>query len=164
MSVIGVHAYLARDPIQWLCESARWKADALDSTARCDPASLAADSWTLDGHKVSYCLVQDIEEKCLLQLSSFSLGMVLLCNLIKLVTMSIMSWKTKDPPLVVLGDCIASFLEHPDANTAKMCLLDRSTKSKACMRKPAVPRYWDSRRHYWFSAASPIRWMLSNAL
>jgi hypothetical protein len=65
-----------------------------------------------------YCLAERRASPCSVQIASPFLTVVVLCNLLKLVCIVVMLYKTKNfQPLLSVGDAIASFLYEPDAIT-----------------------------------------------
>ena len=146
--------HVTSDPISWLCK------DIESPSTYCNKALvLTAHPWTLDRLEVSYCLVQEMEEECKLQLSRFIIFIVLWCNFTKFTTMCLILWKANEPPLITLGDCIECCLEQPSEITAGMCLLDDRAKSKSYPITPSLPQHWDSRRRFWFAAATARNWI-----
>ena len=126
-------------------------------------ATASVDTWTVDKHLISYCMIETVEEECRL---SFSLGIMLIviaANAIKATIMILTFVRLKEPTLVTLGDAIASFLDEPDPTTTGICL---STRADICAGrwKNQPAKQWVSKRHFWFKAASIKRWLTCNVL
>ena len=112
---------------------------------------------------LQYCLSVPVEEHCKLQFSLIIMIIVIICNLIKTICMSLIVWKQDSEPLVTLGDAIASFLDLPDAKTEGNCIAwkARFVKSKSW---DSLPCTWYPKRSRWFRAASSRRWLVCNIL
>ena len=118
----------------------------------------------LQGYEISYCLSQSVTEVCELQFSSLILIIVIVCNVIKGVTMLFVLWKANEPPLVTTGDCTTSCLQDLDDNTAGMCLLDKRKVTDGQWESAGNAHHWDSRRRRWFAAASAKRWTIGTVV
>ena len=94
---------------------------------------------------VDYCLSKPAKEQCRLQYSFDILIVVIICNFIKAMSMLLMLWTQKTPPLATLGDAIASFLGVPDCCTQKY-------------------RHRNNKRRLWISSMSFRRWCSCNLL
>lgn len=112
---------------------------------------------------LQYCLYVPAEEHCKLQFSLIIMIVVIVCNLIKTVCMSMIVWKQDPEPLVTLGDAIASFLDRSDMTTEGNCTAGkgRFEKSKSW---DLLSRRWDSKGLLLFRAASSRRWIVCNIL
>ena len=126
--------------------------------------ALSAKPWKIYGYEISHCLSQPVTETCELQFSSLILIIVIICNFIKCSTMLVILWKANEPPLVTLGDCIAIYLEVADDYTKGICLLDKQMISKGQWQSSDLGRQWDSRRRFWFTAASTKRWVIGTVM
>jgi type III secretory pathway component EscU len=73
-------------------------------------------------YAVDHCLSEIVEEVCEVQFALSLMVIVLLCNSVKLVCIMLATRSFSKPPLVVLGDAIASFLDKRDPMTAGLCL------------------------------------------
>ncbi|KAL9045807.1 MAG: hypothetical protein Q9214_001214 [Letrouitia sp. 1 TL-2023] len=96
--------------------------------------------------QVDYCLSQPAEEMCQLQFSLSIMIIVIVCNFIKLVCMSVMQHQHRSPSLVTLGDALSSFLDDPDSSTQKSCLASRDHFQKQKWGKDDIK--WDPKRSY----------------
>ncbi|KAL8992384.1 MAG: hypothetical protein Q9169_007142 [Polycauliona sp. 2 TL-2023] len=126
------------------------------------------------------CHAESVPESCTLNFNlSFAL-VVIACNIIKLVTMSLTLRQHPDPPaLVTTGDAINSFLRRPDGTTSGLCLFFgasmylhwewrrgsyetslqwRKTKQKR-LDSLSSPVY-EPERWFWGQSASPMRWIM----
>lgn len=77
-----------------------------------------ANNWTVsifdtvgDTYKIDYCLSEIVSEVCDIQLILPLMAFVILCNLLKLICVISTIFTFQEPPLVVIGDACASFLE-----------------------------------------------------
>ncbi|KAM0794745.1 hypothetical protein BDR22DRAFT_826699 [Usnea florida] len=112
---------------------------------------------------VEYCLSRPVAGNCKLQFSVTIMIVVIICNMIKTVCMTTVSWKQDPEPLVTLGDAIASFLDRPDVATKQNCMAGRTRFEKSRYWGLLLSR-WDSNRFRWFRAASRRRWIVCNML
>lgn len=128
-----------------------------------DDGSTIGDHLSIDQTTVQYCLSQPVKEQCKAQ---FSLGImitVLICNLIKVICMSIIVWKQDPEPLVTFGDAVASFLEQPDPTTKDISLhgTSRFKSDKVWDSNVPLPNSKPSR---WYQTISKRRWLICNGL
>jgi hypothetical protein len=85
-------------------------------------ASSAVSRWTVNGHDIAYCMVEQTPESCKISFNATIMIFVLVANLAKCTIMVLTLWKLKAPTLVSVGDAISSFLQHPDKATIGTCL------------------------------------------
>lgn len=112
---------------------------------------------------IQYCLSKSVEEHCKLQFSLAIMIVVIICNLIKTVCMSIIAWKQDPEPLVTLRDAIASFLDRPDVTTEGKCMVGKPRFENSRSWDLLLCR-WDPKRLHWWRAASKRRWLACNIL
>lgn len=112
-----MHA-LRNPPYSWTCTQT--------GPDRCDPPT---QNWTVLGSPIEYCLSKRTEPTCKFQVSLVIMVIVILCNFVKTLCMSLIVWKPSSKPssmpLLNLGDAIATFLDQPDPNTANDCLASK---------------------------------------
>lgn len=123
------------------------------------PPALANDTHAY----VQYCLSKSEEAHCKLQFSLAIMVVVMICNLIKTICMSLIAWKQDPEPLVTLGDAIASFLDRPDLITEGHCIVGK-TRFEDSRSWDLILSRWDPKRLRWFRAASRRRWLVCNTL
>ena len=112
---------------------------------------------------INYCFSKRVKEHCKLQFSLAILIVVIVCNMMKTVSMTIIMWKKGPEPLVTLGDAIASFLDQPDVATERNCVAGRLRfEDNRCWG--LLPARWDAKCLRWFMAASQRRWIICNVL
>ncbi|KAL8903787.1 MAG: hypothetical protein Q9171_007280 [Xanthocarpia ochracea] len=86
-----------------------------------------SESRILDQNSVVKCWAEKVPESCTLNFNlSFAL-VVIACNLIKLITMSLTLWLYRNPTLITTGDAINSFLTQPDEMTSGLCLFSEDS-------------------------------------
>ena len=112
---------------------------------------------------IDYCLSKRVSEHCKLQFSLTIMIVVIVCNTIKAVCMTIILWEQELEPLVTLGDAIASFLDRPDVTTKRNCIAGRTRFEHSRYWGLLVSR-WDPKGSHWFRAASLRRWSACNVL
>lgn len=142
----------------WFCE------DHADYKGYCNVAEAAnhAQDLTVAGYPIDYCLVQEVDEKCMLQFSLPIILIVIICNLIKTACMVWVVLEGGPRPLVTVGDAVASFLNEPDFVTKNICLANKRFFRKKDWQKKLLT--WQFKRHRWFRAASMTRWLVCNIL
>lgn len=142
----------------WFC------GDYEDYRGYCNVAKAVENAETLmvAGYPIDYCLVQEIDEECMLQFSLPIMLVVIICNLIKTACMIWVAFENGPRPLVTVGDAIASFLNEPDLTTKDNCLADKDFFRKGGWQARLLT--WKPERHRWFRAASMTRWLVSNVL
>lgn len=131
-----------------------------------------ADSWKVNGSTVQYCLSERMDERCSLQFSMHIMVAVIICNAVKSVCMFYTVCKSKENPLVTVGDAVSSFLESPDKTTAGMCIVSKKDIKKGIWKYTSDGtthgkwnmQLWKPCKHFWLSAASIGRWVICNAL
>ncbi|KAK5703240.1 hypothetical protein LTR97_004189 [Elasticomyces elasticus] len=138
-------------PYKWICE------DTSDDRYVCDisAAKENATNWTIEGRKVDYCLAQTTEPHCQLQFSVYILLAVIICNMIKSLSMLCALYWQKDGTLVTLGDALASFLDEPQASTRGRCLMSKRDVDRGPLQWVAAHgtlNTGSSRRRAWFAA------------
>ncbi|KAF4633179.1 hypothetical protein G7Y89_g4941 [Cudoniella acicularis] len=109
---------------------------------------------------VSYCLSKPAVEHCKLQFSLVLMIIVMISNVLKIVCMIGALFASKAPPLVTIGDAIASFLTVPDDATKGRCMVSKSEFSWSPGKKKER-RPWTPVRHWWFISISKAFWVIS---
>lgn len=163
-------------PYAWICGS-EWSPYAfkhLKPACTLSTALAAVDTWTVNERRISYCMVEEVKEKCKLSFSVGIMVVVIAANAAKSAIMILTFLRLKEPTLVTIGDAMASFLEVPDPTTAGLCLSTRnstfkkpkSTNNREQGRNPNRKRAkrWLPKRHFWFQTASKTRWLDCNML
>ncbi|EXJ70327.1 uncharacterized protein A1O5_06395 [Cladophialophora psammophila CBS 110553] len=152
----------------WAC----WPEDSCDLPCD-DPKilkqTMSNSTWAPLGPPVQYCLAEPSQEQCSLRFSMDIAILVVVLNFVKLVMMALTAltaFGSNDPPLLTMGDAVASFLENPDPASKGMCLLSASKIKKMCrslLYQPAsqsTALYSGNVRHRWSKAVSLRRWLI----
>lgn len=148
------------DPSGVIANGHNWSIDVSDTdmtTYSTSPGSQVNET------SIQYCLSKGVEEHCKLQFSLAIMIVVIICNLIKTICMSIIAWKQDPEPLVTLGDAIASFLDRPDMTTEGNCIVGK-TRFEDSKSWHLLLSTWDPKGLPWFRAASQRRWLVCNIL
>ena len=119
------------------------------------------------GRNISHCLSERVEETCIMELNLAVLAFVVFCNIGEITSIVFVVFVITDPPLVTLGDAIASFLEKRDVYTPSVCLLARSgldTRRSLEQLVSMGPVPWKPRKILWCQAASSKQWLASIVL
>jgi hypothetical protein len=125
--------------------------------------ALANNSWLMANQPVEYCLSEPVPDLCRLQFAVPIMAVVLCCNFIKLVCMTITIWRVRESTLVTLGDALSNWLENPDVHTQGICtsrkkdFVDEAWPGNKPMR-------WADKGSFCFEAVGTRHWILSNAL
>ncbi|KAK5424915.1 hypothetical protein LTR83_000506 [Exophiala xenobiotica] len=129
----------------------------------------ANSTWAPLGPNVHYCLAESTQEECKLQFSAEIAIAVVVLNFVKLTMMLLtvfVAFDTgNDPPLLTVGDAVASFLEKPDHTTKAVGLVSgseiRSIESGSSKyTQIRQPTRYDARRRRWAKAVSARRWLV----
>ena len=93
-------------------------------------------------YPVEYCLSRKLTEQCELHFSPAICLVVIVCNIIKVLCMSLTALSNRTDIFLTVGDAVASFLSRPDPSTERMGLVSRSNLFRG-------PQPWPSfRRDY----------------
>lgn len=81
---------------------------------------------TTAAYAVDYCLAETRDvETCQLQYVSYIPVVVIICNIVKLVSMAAhLLWDLREPIFATIGDVVALYIQSPDQTTAGWCLMD----------------------------------------
>lgn len=152
------------DPSKVIANPLEWSIDIPQYTVYYTSyASTSEDPSIFNGTRIQYCLSKGVEEHCKLQFSLAIMIIVIICNLVKTICMSIIAWKQDPKPLVTLGDAIASFLNRPDVKSEGKCVVGKTRFEDSRSWGPLISR-WILKRLRWFRAASRRRWLVCNIL
>lgn len=145
----------------------------------CDDTSMnESKTYSVDG-----CLVIKPEDRCQLLYSPPICIIIALATLLKVVAMFLAAriGRHRSPPLLTVGDAVASFMERPDRTTEGMCWLSNADVRRGAWkvsqkaedpaeeplegshRGPMVYKRL-SRRNHWMQAASLPRWIATLVL
>lgn len=114
-------------------------------------------------HNVTSCYSDMTVAHCKLNINIVILAIVVTCNIIKAICMFVTVCRSKDYPLVTIGDAIASFLEHPDTTTQNLCLLSKTSVDQM-WGKLSRPMKWRSAAEKGMYSVSPRRWANINLM
>ncbi|KAH0351248.1 hypothetical protein KCU83_g4597, partial [Aureobasidium melanogenum] len=106
--------------------------------------------------QVEYCLSQKVPERCTVE-SSIAIWATMICLVaVKLCCLLWTLLVLEDEPMVVPGDCVASFLHRPDLTTLGACLwpADKFRKNSTWMGELR----WDSDTMPWRAAVGSRQW------
>jgi len=79
--------------------------------------------WTLHGYRVTGCLSEKAEETCSVGFNLAIGIVVIVMNFGKALCIILILFQRTDPPMITVGDAIASFLPEPDRLTGGRCLM-----------------------------------------
>ncbi|KAH0371106.1 hypothetical protein KCU65_g2162, partial [Aureobasidium melanogenum] len=167
----GADETTASSPYAWLCadpmylDGRSWDTEPECPTMIKHPEDLVVRAWlwttTTGGHAnnfpVEYCLSQKLTAKCTVE-SSVSIWAIMIGLVaIKLCCLLWTLLVLQDEPLVVPGDCIASFLHRPDCTTLGACLwpTNKFRKNSPWMGELK----WSSNKRRWGAAVSARQWI-----
>ncbi|KAJ5650775.1 uncharacterized protein N7484_004498 [Penicillium longicatenatum] len=135
------------------------------SSPECDVSSYYQDL------PLSGCLAFEGKKNCQL-LFNPTIGVIIsLTTLVKVITMFLAArvQRSRAPPLLTIGDAVASFLERPDSMTKGLCWASFRRIKKDWKRhhassnqpQPRVYGHLSSRKH-WRRASSPWAWLATS--
>ncbi|GME42265.1 hypothetical protein GTA08_BOTSDO06373 [Neofusicoccum parvum] len=75
------------------------------------------DKWNVYGFDIDHCLSERVDSQCTLNVAVDLLFVVIACNLIILVAVTVMLVKIKETPLITIGDAVSSFIINTDKST-----------------------------------------------
>jgi hypothetical protein len=127
------------------------------------PVALGNDTWLMANQQVNYCLSQPVEDQCRLQFAVPIMVVVLCCNCVKLLAMTITLWKCREPTFVTLGDALNSLLRRPDPYTVGMCIATKKEFENGAW-PASQPKRWSSKRHFRCEGVGIRRWVLTNSV
>jgi len=119
-----------------------------------------AKDWAPFGAKVKYCLSEKPAQQCKLQYNIPIAIIVIAMTALKTVFICIVAFGVKESPILTMGDAVVSFLNKPDKETKRMCLVSKSDIVDAKRKWTFVPRTFKRTRARWYQAATAKRWIL----
>jgi hypothetical protein len=174
-------------PNSWICSASDsdysrtfYSPEAQRDLTICDTNRAIADAfnWKLGPNiPIDYCLSEKVPEVCQLQFIQPVMIIVIVCNVVKLVSMLVAAYTLKDRPLVVIGDAVTSFLETEDVATEGQCLTVAHPNHKhlqsSKQRKFGVwsikeyqlaedrkSRIWSLNENRWFTGPGAFSWIM----
>ena len=125
--------------------------------------ALSNNSWLMANQPVEYCLSEQVPDICRLQFAVPIMVVVLCCNFVKLLCMTITIWRVREFTLVTLGDALSSWLEKPDFSTNGICTAQKKDFDDGAW-PDTKPMRWADKKTFRFEASGTGRWIFSNAL
>ena len=110
--------------------------------------------------QVSKCRVERFVPHCKVTLSVYILLIVVVCNALKALTLSLVLFLPGFTPLITVGDAVSSFLGHPDPTTTGCGVLGPATTRDSTGNHPYVSKPWKPTRCRWFCGASSRQWIV----
>ena len=147
---------LGLDSNWWICSMVKQDGGFL----YCNPRDLLsqADSWTVFGNPIDYCLSERIPDVCEVK---FSFGIMVIILIFNLVKVSAMMWVLfrfdAEKILTTVGDAVVSFISIEDPTTRGMCLASRN-QIQQFWSSPGFARPYVRQKHFWRHAVSKMRW------
>lgn len=129
---------------------------------KCQPSDYlaAADSWSVFGFPIEYCMSEPVEDMCSVEFSMPIMITVVVCNAVKVFAMLwVLLRFGAEGILITVGDAAVSFLQKEDMTTRGMCLADRQNIAQ-CWNVPGFAVSYTGHRKHWGSAVSKKRWLL----
>ncbi|KAI1750637.1 hypothetical protein F4782DRAFT_548583 [Xylaria castorea] len=119
---------------------------------------------------IKYCLAETPERIChiaLLPTLLLAVTAAIVAKTVIALTLTVILNRRNQPPLVTLGDAIASFIEKPDAVTVGFCTLNQSDFKKLLGSDDILlpgPRRWQARQERRLAAVPRSVWLSSYLL
>ena len=160
----------ARSPY-WMC--ANYFNTTMTDSDSCDVDKLRqyASTWTVifdalpvngsvnEDMRVEYCLSQQKEGHCTIQVDINIMIVVIVANAVKVVAMVSTLWIQRHDPLVTLGDAIKSFL---DSTTSSRCLAVKKAFPRGRWQSSSTK--WHFHRPFWSHGVGTWEWWICNVL
>ena len=132
----------------------------------CNPEKMLseADTWTVSGFPIEYCLSEQVEGTCEVNFSLTIMAVVIVFNFLKVMAMTWVLWRyDAENILTTVGDAAASFLLREDPTTRGMCLADRKNLVRM-WKMPGTGVPYTNRRARWSIAVSKGKWWFFSLL
>ncbi|KAL2787800.1 hypothetical protein BJX66DRAFT_340882 [Aspergillus keveii] len=133
------------------------------------PITVYRDAWTCDfeeidreHYRTNGCLILETEDRCKLVYNLPLCIVVIAAAAVKIAAMFLAArlGRKRTPPLLTVGDAVASFMTQPDATTRGRCWITRLDVRDGTWDSPSRSGGQRLRpRELWISAASSRRWM-----
>ncbi|KAF9890173.1 hypothetical protein FE257_006334 [Aspergillus nanangensis] len=155
-------AVVGASGFNWLCQDLQhheytWQITPCITFLPNVRAQVAANNWTVGGHKVDYCLAEEVAPHCKLQYSLPLILIVIAFNLVKAIILCYSAFAWTETPILTTGDAIASFLRTPDRfSTGTSRLTMHAVRFPA---KYAATAPFDATPQRWRAALSRKRWV-----
>ena len=116
--------------------------------------------WVIMGFPIQYCLSEVVDDQhCQLQMSTLIMVVVLVCNLIKTIVMTLSLRHMGGEMLVTIGDAAVSFLKDEDMNTLSDRLVSKDYLPDPCWSGDSLKvRTWRDNTKRWWQAPSLLLW------
>ncbi|KAJ5494726.1 hypothetical protein N7463_010813 [Penicillium fimorum] len=125
----------------------------------------------LKNYTVHHCLTVNIEQECQLLYSPPICIIIAIATAMKVTAIFLAArmGRFRSPPLLTMGDAVASFMSRPDVTTRNLCWISgkdvRSGRWKSSRGADApVNCRCLSRPKFWLQAPTPMRWLASLAM
>jgi len=128
--------------------------------AKADPSS-----WKVLGRPVKYCLSERAPDQCKVHFNTTIAVIVNSINAAKVAAFILLFFMIQSPPLLTLGDAVASFMENPDETTRGIGVVSKSDFASEAGTEhriwPTRPKPWAQSRERWLTAVGVTRVVLS---
>ncbi|CZT06813.1 uncharacterized protein RAG0_12456 [Rhynchosporium agropyri] len=115
--------------------------------------------------EVQSCYAKLRPETCKVRFSRILVLVIIICNACKALCMLRVAWGFADsPPLVTLGDAIASFLDNSDQTTNGLCLASKEDMQNGAWTEYQGPQRWIAKAETYSSVVSIKVWAIINVI
>ncbi|CZT07158.1 uncharacterized protein RCO7_09704 [Rhynchosporium graminicola] len=115
--------------------------------------------------EVQSCYAKLRPETCKVRFSRVLVLVIIICNACKALCMLRVAWGFADsPPLVTLGDAIASFLDNSDQTTNGLCLASKEDMQNGAWTEYQGPQRWIAKAETYSSVVSIKVWAIINVI
>ena len=144
-------------------EAANW---AISSETRCHNLGHIGGNCPAAEAPIEYCLAQSLPAHCTVRISATILGVVIACNVVKIICLTTAVLSCGFQPLATVGDALSSFLDRPDPTTVDMPLLTFHDVDYDHHKKPhftdlLANRPFKLQARRWGAATSGGRWCMA---
>lgn len=173
-TLIHFHSQITRPATRqhdWLCPHKSFAFDR--SYYSCSPWTIPPHDWRIGehDHRITYCLAEKPSTiACTISYSRTPLLALTLSLATLSIIMAAAALSHRPPPILTVGDAIASFLEDPDPHTEGMCTYTAADFTPVIpLPHAVVPRGWNDERRRVGAAVrygdwAVFYWMLGAAM
>ncbi|KAF2489259.1 hypothetical protein BU16DRAFT_567439 [Lophium mytilinum] len=161
------------DPFQWICQADRPESvDDYQVATPCMGKELNRvtdnpSEWVVWRYEVSHCLSKSAPRHCKICISLPLMLVVIAMNVVKAAIMIGVARRTRNGPLLTIGDAISTYLEDSDPYTKGLSASGKSyfvNHSKQEHPWHTSAYQLTLKRQRWFTAVSRKRWIFCIAL
>ncbi|KAF2019264.1 hypothetical protein BU24DRAFT_489262 [Aaosphaeria arxii CBS 175.79] len=141
-------------PNEWVCDN---RSDSDICAPMRDKLLEEADSWTVQGYKINYCLSERSISSCRIHVL-YQIGwLITALNLLKATLILVTVFMVKEDPLMTMGDAVASFMKMEDPTTLNMSFISTRELKQHVPFTSGMQREWRKTKFRWKDSISKTR-------